>query len=308
VDLDLSATELAVVAACRQLLARNAGPARAKELVSAGKTDRALASALQEAGYVDVFWAADGGPSIAGLVTETVAEHAGLIPVGARALVAPAVCADGSLPLLTTVADSADTSIVRFGAGADALLLLDGDEARLLAPGDWDATPVESKYGYPVARVEVSRRGVGLGPGSAAVARRWWMVALASEIAGTGQAAIDITTRYLNEREQFGKPLGANQALAHRLVECAVQVIGVRWLARQAAALGAPAQASAAAALAAVKAARLISAETHQLTGAMGFTVEYDLHVWSLRLQALRVEAGGVAAHAATLFDARWPS
>jgi hypothetical protein len=38
----------------------------------------------------------------------------------------------------------------------------------------------------------------------------------------------------------------------------------------------------------------------------MGFTREHDLHVWSLRLQALRLEAGGAAGHRRALAQARW--
>jgi hypothetical protein len=208
---------------------------------------------------------------------------------------------------MLTVADARELDMVRFAGQAQALLVIDGSEARLLLAGDWESSPVESKYGYPYGRVTLRRPGEALASGSGETARRWWMVALASEIVGTADAAVKLTTRYVKEREQFGKPLGANQALAHRLVDCAVYVEGVRWLVRQAAALQAPVMQSAAAAVSAANAARLVTRETHQLTGAMGFTDEYDLHVWSLRLQALRVEAGGVGAHSLALTDARWP-
>jgi len=42
------------------------------------------------------------------------------------------------------------------------------------------------------------------------------------------------------------------------------------------------------------------------MTGAMGFTREHDLHVWSMRLEALRVELGGVSAHRRAIARARW--
>jgi hypothetical protein len=38
----------------------------------------------------------------------------------------------------------------------------------------------------------------------------------------------------------------------------------------------------------------------------MGFTREHDLHVWSMRLQALRLEAGGVDGHRCAAAEARW--
>jgi alkylation response protein AidB-like acyl-CoA dehydrogenase len=306
VDLDLSSTEAAVSAACRQILERHAGPSRATSLAERGQADVELGDALQSAGYLDLFGEEQAGPGAAGLVAELAAEAAAVLPIGARVLVGPAVCGATSLPPLVTVAEDTSTSMVRFGAQAEVLLLLGGDEARLLTARDWDAQPVINKYGYPFAEVEILRPGSSLGPGTAETARRWWRVALASEIAGTARAAVELTTRYLKEREQFGKPLGANQALAHRIVACAVHAEGARWLARQAAGLGAPADLGASAAVAAAIAARVITNETHQLTGAMGFTLEYDLHVWSLRLQALRVEAGGIASHANALTNSRW--
>jgi hypothetical protein len=52
--------------------------------------------------------------------------------------------------------------------------------------------------------------------------------------------------------------------------------------------------------------AGLVFTETHQLSGAIGFTREHDLHVWSMRLMALRVELGGVAAHRRAIAEARW--
>ena len=42
------------------------------------------------------------------------------------------------------------------------------------------------------------------------------------------------------------------------------------------------------------------------MAGSIGLTLEFDLHLWSLRLQALRVEAGGVGARLASLVRSRW--
>jgi alkylation response protein AidB-like acyl-CoA dehydrogenase len=303
-DLDLNDTETSIIDSLHVLLQRHAGPARAKQLATT--PDLALADALAESGFLDLFGDEQAGPSAAGLVTEEVCRAAGVLPIGARTLVAPAVTAGAELPPLVTVAEAGTTAPVRFAAEAGALLLIGEDEAMLLTRGEWTAEPVASKYGYPVARVRTVAAGRGLGPGSADVARRWWQASLAAEIAGTAQAAVDLTTRYLKEREQFGRPIGAFQALQHRLAECAVQVEGVRWLAREAIGLGVPAVLAAGAAVAAAGAARLVTQETHQLTGAMGFTLEYDLHVWSLRLQALRTEGGGIGRHAEALVSARW--
>jgi hypothetical protein len=46
--------------------------------------------------------------------------------------------------------------------------------------------------------------------------------------------------------------------------------------------------------------------EVHQLSGAIGYTTEHDLHVWSMRLQALRLELGGAGAQLRALARERW--
>jgi alkylation response protein AidB-like acyl-CoA dehydrogenase len=122
------------------------------------------------------------------------------------------------------------------------------------------------------------------------------------------RAALDTTVEYVKRRRQFGRAIGSFQAVQHRLAECAVWVEGTRWLTYQAAYAQAPPEAAALAAAHATAAAGRVFAETHQLTGAMGFTREHPLHVWSLRLQALRLEAGGVSGHRAAAARLRWPA
>ena len=110
----------------------------------------------------------------------------------------------------------------------------------------------------------------------------------------------------MKRRRQFGRAIGSFQAVQHRLAQCAVHVEGSRWLVYEAASQNAPDEATAAAAAHAAAAANLVFSDTHQFTGAMGFTREHDLHVWSMRLQVLRLEAGGAAAHRRAVAEARW--
>ena len=81
---------------------------------------------------------------------------------------------------------------------------------------------------------------------------------------------------------------------------------GRRWLAYEAAFRGAPPELAATASAYALRASAQVFRETHQLSGAIGYTREHDLHVWSMRLQALRLELGGVEAHRRAVFHARW--
>jgi alkylation response protein AidB-like acyl-CoA dehydrogenase len=120
------------------------------------------------------------------------------------------------------------------------------------------------------------------------------------------RAALDYTVEYLKQRRQFGRAIGSFQAVQHRLAECAILVEGSRWLALEAAWLGAPAETAATAAAYATSAAKQVFGEMHQLSGAIGFTHEHDLHVWSVRLQALKLELDGVAGHRRAIAHARW--
>jgi alkylation response protein AidB-like acyl-CoA dehydrogenase len=159
----------------------------------------------------------------------------------------------------------------------------------------------------PMGRVRAREaRGPSLGAGSGERLRSLWRLALAAEMVGTMAACLELTLDYVKRRRQFGRAIGSFQAVQHRLAQCAVAVEGSRWLVYQAASQDAPTEASAAAAAFAASAANLVFAETHQFTGAMGFTREHDLHVWSMRLPALRLEAGGVAGHRRAVAEERW--
>jgi alkylation response protein AidB-like acyl-CoA dehydrogenase len=159
----------------------------------------------------------------------------------------------------------------------------------------------------PMGRVRAPQgRAESLGRGSGERLRNLWRLALAAETVGTMAACLEVTLEYVKRRRQFGRAIGSFQAVQHRLAQCAVAVEGSRWLVYEAAGQDAPAEAAATAAAFATAAASLVFAETHQFTGAMGFTREHDLHVWSMRLQALRLEAGGVAGHRRAVARERW--
>ncbi|MBY8823920.1 acyl-CoA dehydrogenase [Sphingomonas colocasiae] len=303
-DLAFDDTQAAIKDSCERLFARHAGPARARDLRRDNGCDRALVQALEGDGFADLFGADGAGPLTAALVVEWAGEAAALAPIGNRLLVAPALLAE-TPPTMVAVADADRLDAVRFAADADLLIVIDGDEVRVAARGDFAAVPVKSKFGYPFAQVS-DVRGTPLAPGSGAVARRWRQVAIAAEIAGTARAALDLTTRYLRERLQFGKAIATFQAVQHRIAELHVSVDSAEWAVREAAWHHARADLAAAAALTACEAAQRAFQETHQLTGAMGFTIEYDLHLWTMRLQALRHEGGGPRAHARDLVRARW--
>lgn len=125
----------------------------------------------------------------------------------------------------------------------------------------------------------------------------FWRGALlrAAQMAGA-MAAIDrMTRRYVSQRVQFGKPIGAFQAVQQHTVNIAqaveISTMGV-WGAGRAASRWPATFEICAAKLAANEAARVSARAAHQAHGAIGMTREYPLHIFTRRLNAWRQEFG----------------
>jgi len=303
VDFDLTEEQSGIVSAVDSMLKNFAGPDRARSLGAGGHDDELLA-ALTAAGYLDLLLEPDAGPLSATLVVEAVAAAAGQINAGARALVVPALAPDLGLGRVA-LAVAGTTGPVRWAAQADHLIVLDGDVARVVPVDAASVVPLKTTFAYPVARVETTG-GKRLAPGSGDALRRWWRLAIAAESVGAMKAAFFLTTSYLSEREQFGRRIASFQAIQHRLAEAYIWLEGATWLTRYAAWLEAETEAVAAAAGYASVAAQVVGSDLHQLTGAIGFTTEYNLSLWTMRLHALRTELGGASEHLRSVTRTRW--
>ncbi|MCH2172806.1 acyl-CoA dehydrogenase [Myxococcota bacterium] len=305
-DLAPNEEQQAILDAVESLLGQRAGAARAIELDRLGEADADLQAELDQSGFLDIALDDEMGFLEAVLVVEAISQAGGLVTAGASALVAPGVAGE-SLPGPVALMQAGDKGPVRYAAQARTLLVDAGDEAfRVeIEPGAFEV--VTSNVMFPLGRaVGELPDGDSLGAGSGALLRNWWRVALAAEMVGAMQAALDVTVEFVTGRRQFGRAIGSFQAVQHRLATCAVLVEGSRWLVREAAFRGAPPEAAATAAGHAAAAAGRLFEETQQLTGAMGYTREHDLHVWSMRLQALRLELGGAGEHRRAAARARW--
>jgi Acyl-CoA dehydrogenase, C-terminal domain len=118
-----------------------------------------------------------------------------------------------------------------------------------------------------------------------------------AEIAGASLRLIDMTREYLLTRTQFGKPLGANQILKHSLAKHHVRAQALVMLLNYAAAA---LDAAAPDAPAAVRAAKqfagssgtVLAQDMLQLHGAIGYTMEYPLHLFMRRVFRLAASHG----------------
>ena len=305
-DFELSQDQQDILVTVDGLLEKHAGPERAIELNASGEYDHALEEALEGGGFLDIALGEETGWLEAVLVVEAVARAAGVASVGASAIVAPGLL-ERRVPGPVALARIEDLSCVPVAAQARTLLLDMGDETRLLPIEPGNAKPVRSNFMIPLARLDLDPQGgESLGPGSGERLRRFWRLALAAECVGLMAGALDITVEYVKQRRQFRRPIGSFQAIQHRLATCKAGVEGARWLLYEAAHRGAPAEDAATAAGHATSVGERVFIETHQMTGAMGFTREHDLHVWSMRLQPLVMALGGPSAHHRASTRARW--
>lgn len=115
----------------------------------------------------------------------------------------------------------------------------------------------------------------------------------AAQIAGAGDRVLAMSVAYANERVQFGKPIGRQQAVQQQLAVMAQDVVAVRIAVQQGAARRWPSPESAAAAkaIASAAAARIANA-AHAVHGAIGISAEYDLQLYTRRLHQWRLDGG----------------
>jgi hypothetical protein len=298
-DLDLNSDEKALVDRLQHLLPGLADASRAD-----APDPTELMHALAKEGFLSVGKEGAQGLVKAMLVTHAVSKVYGTVPVGAHALLAPALFDD--VPESLIAVKRADRSVpVRFAKTAEILIDVGQEQSHgyRLAPGA--AKPVKTNFGYPYGDLSAVVYGEPIGVWPSNLVERRWRLALVGEIVGTMAGALERLVSYLSERRQFGRAIGSFQALQHRVAELSVNLECARYLSLHAAWADTDAAAASAAAYAA-NAAHVMCLEAHQLSGAQGFTIESGLYSWTLRLQALSVEAGGAEAHSAAAAAAIW--
>ncbi|WP_084959056.1 acyl-CoA dehydrogenase family protein [Thermoactinospora rubra] len=154
-------------------------------------------------------------------------------------------------------------------------------------------------------------------PGSAVPALRRATVATAAQLVGVARWLLDTSVAYAKVRTQFGRPIGAFQAVKHMLADVAVAVEFAAPLVYRAALAVDCSEATAdrdvsGAKAAAGEAAVLAARTALQVHGAVGYTHELDLRHWLARAWSLAAAYGGTAEHRARVREAvagvpRWP-
>ena len=140
-------------------------------------------------------------------------------------------------------------------------------------------------------------------------------IALAAEQVGVAQQCLDLTLAYAAQRSQFDRPIASFQAVKHRCAQMLVMLEGARSAVYGAACMAdtTPDAATllfyaAQARVAASEAAQFCAQEAIQLHGGVGFTWEFDPHLYFRRAQAASQRLGPLSwwleQVAAQLFNA----
>jgi len=321
---DLTEDQQEIKRVARELLAARSSWARVREAAEAGaRYDESLWGELCALGWPGIAVSErHGGQGLGAVELAVLLEELGYAcaatPFLPTAAAAAAIEACGSeaqrarwLPALASgeaTAGIGTRALCADGAGAAVLVLLErpSGEAMLVTGADC----------APLATIDPTRRyaaveggdaeplGAGGGAGAVAAADRI-RAAIAAEVVGVAQRALEMTLAYVKERRQFGVPVGAFQAVQNRCAQMLLDVESARSTALFAswAADAAPERLPEAAALAAAAAdgGRAVTASAIQAHGGIGFTWEADVHWLYKRAQLDATLLGGARRHRATL-------
>jgi alkylation response protein AidB-like acyl-CoA dehydrogenase len=121
------------------------------------------------------------------------------------------------------------------------------------------------------------------------------------EMLGGAGAVLDMTVEYVKQRTQFGRPIGSFQAVQHHCSNIALDVEGCRNITYKAAwrvSEGGPSNRDVSMAKAWVNGAYdRVCATAHQCHGAIGFTKEHDLQLFTRRAKVQELTYGDANFH-----------
>lgn len=275
-----------------------------------GALDRRLWDQLVDLGFAAALMSeSSGGLGLDERDVTVAFERAGYYaapgPLVESVLVAPAL--DDTRDASGWVATNLGGDLVSCAADADWLLLVDDTWSRVetYTTGQVTCEPLDSVDGARrLARV------TPVGPGELLtddherieLAYDRGVFGASAMLIGLAQRMLDMTVEYVKERRQFGVPVGSFQAIKHHCADALVALSFARpavYRAGWSLATSAPdrirdvSMAKVVASTAATQVGR-IALQCH---GAIAYTIEYDLHLYLKRAEALASSWGGVQSH-----------
>jgi alkylation response protein AidB-like acyl-CoA dehydrogenase len=273
----LDEQQLDLKRAVRELLGRRFGRDALREGVDAPRIDRGLWRELGDAGFFSLrLPEAEDGVGLGLPEAVLVFEEAG------RALLPGPLAATHLAAGVVPGAATGETVVTTVGGGGlvewlDAADVVRGDATGAVAVRSVD--PLTPLHRVPAGSRTTEPDGL-------------LVLLTAAEQLGTAVRACEAAVQHARTREQFGRPIGAFQAVKHLCAELLVRVEVARAAVYAAAVTADPVDIAAARLLAdeaAVRGAR----DCLQVHGGMGFTWEADVHL-CLKRAWVRAERGGL--------------
>jgi len=307
VNFDFSDDQAAIKRTAHDFLADRLRPEAWRALVEEGRYDDALWREMAELGWAGIHLGQEHGgqglgvvelsilaeelgyalapsPFLSSAAAGLVLAHAGSDAHRERWL--PALAAGEAVGAVGVVTDG-EAPMVPDADSADVLVLLDGLSGMVVEAG---AAEVVAEDAIDSTRRFARVRAPDGEPlaGAPLPALDRVEVALAAELVGVAQRAMEMAVAYAKEREQFGRPIGAYQAVSHRCAQMLLEVESARstmlyaaWAADHES--GSLALAASMAKAYAADAGWRVTTSSLQVHGGIGFTWEHDLHFFLKR-------------------------
>jgi alkylation response protein AidB-like acyl-CoA dehydrogenase len=199
-----------------------------------------------------------------------------------------------------------DGTLVPHGQHADLVLLRADHALRLYDRAELALEPVKTVDGARgLTRLLRSPAGgttLADDRGTTEAAWQRGVLGTSAVLVGLAQRMLDTTVAYVKNRQQFGAPIGSFQAVKHTLADALLglefarpAVLAAGWA--QATGQADAAEQTSMAKVLASDAATHITRAAIQCHGAMGYTTEYDLHLFAKRVWALVPSWGDPTSH-----------
>ena len=306
-NFDYTDDQQAIKSTARDLLAARYKPEKLRELAEAGEYDDAIWNEIAELGWPGIFVdEGHGGQELGQVELTIVQEELGYAlaptPFFSNAAAGLAIAHGGSdaqrdrwLPGIASGEERGTVGQVTNGSAlvpdadtAAVVVLVENGSATAYDAGSLQAERVDTiDSTRRFFRVEANGGGEPL-EGDVDGALQRIQVALAAELVGVAQRTMEMAVQYAKERQQFGRPIGAYQAVSHRCAQMLLETEGARATTLYAswAADHEPESLPLAAAMAKAYAADAgwrVTASALQVHGGIGFTWEHDLHFFLKR-------------------------
>ncbi len=271
--------------------------------IEAGGSVEPLWGAIEQSGYLDALVGeASGGAGLsladAEPLLQALGRHAVAAPVGetmiARAMLAAAGIEPPSGPIVLASLAAARAQAVPLALLAQHVLV-QSDDRLVLTPVAGAKLSPTGVHGSLSASLSWSEAPAGPTLAAPAGALRAAAAVLrAAAIAGAADRLLELSVDYANARQQFGKPIGKQQAIQQQMAVMAEQAVAARLAAQIGCSAGLPppdavaAVAKCVAGAAAVQIAQI----AHAVHGAIGISEEFDLQLYTRRLHEWRLADG----------------